>query len=320
MRFSDGPFFVLHTFAIALIVMQGSFREASGLIHKPKAIKTAPSSTATTAWTFDRRNGNHFLPSSQQFNNRQREQAEKSIRMRMTHGDIGIQKFERKSSSLIQRLLLASILTAVAMFRTKVTTVPLQFLGWFCSDVLYKPYQTSLVNNPLVTKVFTGAFLSLVGDAVAQATANEGEYDKRRALSFAAFDSCYRVFQHHMFPFIIGLGKGNVVKYILPKFLLPAAAAIEQTTLYQFGIVPGLYYPIFFTFTGFIQGLSLSQSASRMKRQFFPCWKRNLMFWIPTQMVLFGLVAEKWQIPFACLMGMLWSVLLSKTVGNSKKS
>ena len=43
------------------------------------------------------------------------------------------------------------------------------------------------------------------------------------------------------------------------------------------------------------------------------------MFWIPTQMILFGVVAEKWQIPFACFMGMLWSMVLSKTAGNTKK-
>jgi len=35
---------------------------------------------------------------------------------------------------------------------------------------------------------------------------------------------------------------------------------------------------------------------------------------------MFGILAEKWQIPFACLMGMLWSMILSKYAGSTKKS
>jgi len=344
MRFSDRPFFVLHTLALTMIVVQGKFREANGLIHKPKALHAGPKSTAATAWTATnnestsfphppRKNTNQVRPQSQQYNARQQGQSEKSTEMNMTRGNTGMQNSQRRTLSLSpsRRLLLASMLTVAALWKTKTA------IGWFLSNMMFTPYQNSLVNNPLVTKVFTGAVLAIVGDAVAQATSNEAAlanqqtkigYDKRRALSFAAFDSCYRVFQHNVFPWVIRSGQGNVIKRLLPKiipsqnmvaFFSPAAAAIEQTAIYQFVIVPFLYYPIFFTFTGFIQGLSLTQSIDRMKRQYFPCWRRNLMFWIPTQMVLFGVVAEKWQIPFACLMGMIWSTILSKTAGNTKK-
>jgi hypothetical protein len=123
---------------------------------------------------------------------------------------------------------------------------------------LFSPYQNLLVSNPLQTKVATGAILAVVGDAVAQKVTQKGQqqqqnysfatyWDKRRALSFAVFDMCYRVFQHNMFPFIIRLGQGNVIKKVLPQilpsknlvsFLLPAAAAIEQTAMYQLAVVP----------------------------------------------------------------------------------
>ncbi|MGK3737404.1 MAG: hypothetical protein ACI8RD_008457 [Bacillariaceae sp.] len=125
-------------------------------------------------------------------------------------------------------------------------------------NVLFSPYQNLLVSNPLQTKVATGAILAVVGDAVAQKVTQKGQqqqqnysfatyWDKRRALSFAVFDMCYRVFQHNMFPFIIRLGQGNVIKKVLPQilpsknlvsFLLPAAAAIEQTAMYQLAVVP----------------------------------------------------------------------------------
>lgn len=333
-----------------MIVVQGTVREADALIHKPKVLQTGISSATTTAWTttnnesmalprLHRKITNHVLPPSQQYTTRQREQSKKSMKLNMADGNIGMEKFQRTtlSSSSFRRLLLASILTVATVWKTKAAIALLQYPNFFLSNVLFKPYQNSLVNNPLVTKVITGAVLAIAGDAVAQASSNKAalandetriEYDKRRALSFAVFDSCYRVFQHNMFPAVIRLGQGNLIKKLLPKilpsknmvaFLSPAAAAIEQTALYQFLIVPLLYYPIFFAFTGFIQGLSFDESLSRTKRQFLPCWKRNLMFWIPTQMVLFGIVAEKWQIPFACLMGMIWSTILSKYAGNTKK-
>jgi hypothetical protein len=36
-------------------------------------------------------------------------------------------------------------------------------------------------------------------------------------------------------------------------------------------------------------------------------------------MVMFSVIDEKWQIPFACLLGMIWSTILSVTAGNANK-
>jgi hypothetical protein len=250
MRFTDRPFFVLHALALTMIVVQGKVREADALIHKSKLLQVGPSSAATTTWSANANNNNerisfprphqqttnHVRPTSQKYNPRQHQQSKESIQMNMAQGNIGSQKFPQRTSS--KGVVLASMLTVAVLWKTKAAATLLQYPVWFLSNVLYKPYQNSLVNNPLVTKIITGAVLAIAGDAVAQATSEEASYDRRRALSFAAFDACYRFFQHYMFPIIIGLGQGNVVKNLLPTFLTPAAAAIEQTTLYQFGIVP----------------------------------------------------------------------------------
>ena len=248
MRSSDGFFFVLNALVLTLIIEHVPFRVVNGLIHKPKAVKAVPSSAARTTMGFHRKSTDHFGPSSQ-VTTRKREECEKSMKINFAHGNLGLEKYGREtmSSPSFRRLLLASFLSIVALWKTKTLLAPLRYLGWILSDVIYKPYQNSLVNNPLVTKVITGALLAIIGDAMAQATSNEAalandqtkaKYDKRRALSFAVFDSCYRVFQHNAFPLVIRLGQGNVVKNLLPKFFLPAAAAIEQTALYQFVIVP----------------------------------------------------------------------------------
>ncbi len=68
-----------------------------------------------------------------------------------------------------------------------------------------------------------------------------------------------------------------------------------------------------------MQGLSLNETIQRAKTSFLPCMKRNLLFWIPCQMVMFGLIEEKWQIPFVSVMGILWSLILSVTAGKAKQ-
>lgn len=242
MRISNRNVLVLHAIALMLIVVQGKVREADALIHKPKLLQP----TTTPLWTNSKHGQKHFKPRQQtqmrHFAFPHREEYRKSTEIHMA-GNIGIEKSKRIPSA---PLVAASVITLAALFRTKALISLLQTPIWFLSNALYKPYQQSLVNNPLITKVLTGAVLAIAGDAAAQAT-SEGNnaYDKRRAISFAMFDACYRLFQHNVFPIIIKLGQGNLISKILPAFFAPAAAAIEQTLMYQFIIVPGLYYPIF---------------------------------------------------------------------------
>ena len=87
--------------------------------------------------------------------------------------------------------------------------------------------------------------------------------------------------------------------------------------MYQLGVIPLFYYPVFFSFTGIMQGLSIKQSYERAKANFFSCWRTNLKFWIPIQLVMFGLIDEKWQIPFVCVMGLIWSTILSVIAGKA---
>jgi protein Mpv17 len=202
-------------------------------------------------------------------------------------------------------------------------TSALESLG-LLSEKLLHSYKHSMVMHPLLTKVATGASLAVLGDAEAQRRESDG-YDLRRAVSFAAFDSCYRMFQHAAFPTIVGVCTGKFLGGILsalPSLTLGTnfnlfLAAMERTLMYQLGVIPLFYYPVFFTFTGFIQGLTLKETFQRAKLNFLPCWKRNLMFWVPIQLIMFGLIDEQWQIPFVCVMGMIWSTILSVTAGRA---
>jgi protein Mpv17 len=189
-------------------------------------------------------------------------------------------------------------------------------------------YKESLATNPLQTKMMTGAVLATAGDAIAQSR-EPGAYDKRRAGSFAAFDMAYRALQHASFPIITeycrgqfltgafaSVGAAQVASLVNPTYF----AAVEQTLASQLGIVPFLYYPVFFAMTGAIQGLSPEGSIERAKEKFLPLMSRNLLFWLPVQFIQFGFVEENMQIPFLSVCGLAWTFILSIMAGNANQS
>lgn len=209
------------------------------------------------------------------------------------------------------------------------------------------------MTHPLTTKMTTGATLAVTGDAIAQWSAaslstssnndvnNEDknndnnkiqfDYDIQRAISFAAFDACYRALQHVSFPVIVrecqgqyigGMAAGLVhfmgVNSVNVEDMRLGFAAMEQTLASQLGIVPFLYYPVFYTLTALIQGLTTSQAVDRAKETFIPLMKRNLLFWIPVQFVQFGYIEEGLQIPFLSVCGLAWTIILSLMAGSTK--
>ena len=179
-------------------------------------------------------------------------------------------------------------------------------------------YVTSLAVHPLETKVATAGVLALGSDAIAQRGTDE-PYDRARAASFVLFDAAYRGgFQHAAFPWIIEHCRGDLLHSVASGIPMDAAAAIECTGFNQLVVVPIVYYPLFFAITGAVQGLDGSASLSRAKSQFVPLTIRNWQFWIPAQLCQFAFLEEQWQVPYTCVMGVIWNVILSASAGSAK--
>jgi len=191
-------------------------------------------------------------------------------------------------------------------------------------------YKQTLAEYPLPTKMLTGGTLAVCGDAIAQSQSDE-EYDKRRAVSFAAFDMVYRSVQHFSFPAIVHQLHGQYIGALVAAIPgINALAnnlgwenhygAMEQTLASQLGIVPFFYYPVFYTITAFVQGLDKEAAVQRAKDTFVPLMKRNLLFWIPVQFIQFGYIAENLQIPFLSVAGLAWTFIISAFAGNAKQA
>lgn len=177
------------------------------------------------------------------------------------------------------------------------------------STAVFDRYLTTLANHPLQTKMATGACLATVGDFVAQRKDGDGDWDAPRGASFAAFDATYRAAQHVAFPLIVATCKGQ-------SFL---GAALERSLASQLIIVPFFYYPVFFLFTGIMQGLDMAESFDRAKQTFVPLMKRNLLFWVPVQYIQFNYIETDLQIPFLSCAGLAWTIILSAFAGSAKR-
>lgn len=186
-------------------------------------------------------------------------------------------------------------------------------------------YKEALTTNPFETNMITGGVLACIGDAIAQSREKDQPYDAKRAGAFVVFDICYRALQTTLFPTIVAACDGHFMGSLLPSAAaqnlhldMTNFAVLEQTLANQLGVIPLFYYPLFFTLTGVVQGLTLEANIERAKTTVVPLLKRNWTFWIPVQYFQFGYVDEPLQIPFLCVAGLAWTCILSAAAGSVK--
>jgi hypothetical protein len=215
--------------------------------------------------------------------------------------------------------------TASHTFQSLSTITFFDYPGSQYATGILQRYTQILQQYPLTTKMLTGGILATCGDAVAQSTNEEEAYDLRRAVSFATFDMAYRALQHMAFPILEMHLHGELSTELIDmigfhsiqnhaKYLGP----LEQTLASQLGIVPFIYYPVFFSLTGYIQGLTMEQTILRARQNFVPLMKRNLLFWIPVQFVQFAFIPHELQIPFLSACGLCWTFILSMAAGSTR--
>ena len=179
----------------------------------------------------------------------------------------------------------------------------------FSPGAAFAAYTRLLESDPVATKIATAAVLGAAGDAVAQLTEAAQKrseplfaFDANRALSMVAFSAVYTgAFQ----AWWIGTLQENV------HLADPIADAAVKTGLCQFGTIPLVYMPTFFLITGAVRGMDLQTAVENAKAQYFRIYFRNVGYWIPVQMVQFFYLPQEWHIPFLCVAGFVWSIILS---------
>ena len=191
-------------------------------------------------------------------------------------------------------------------------------------------YDAALATHPITTRVATAATLAVAGDAIAQGSEvatcvrsraswpwKDRHYDGRRATGFVTVEALYRgLLQQRLIGLIIANFQGNLVIGLAPWANREAAAALEQTLVNQFVVAPWVYYPLFFSITSAVQGLTLQQCLRRARGQLPALFGLNLLFWFPVQLVQFSLVPLRYKVPFICLASVIWNIIISAIAGS----
>ena len=139
-------------------------------------------------------------------------------------------------------------------------------------------------------------------------------YNPHRSRVLPRLAAClaHTVFQYNLFQFLIANLDGTHLSQLVGDGSnLELLGAVERTLLNQLLIIPALYYPIFFLVTGIAYGLTLEQMRDRAGQLYLPLLRRNVAFWVPTQFVQFAFVQPELQLPFVCVAGLMWNIILS---------
>ena len=213
---------------------------------------------------------------------------------------------------------------------------------------ILQSYASILRLHPLATKSCTAAILVCTGDAIAQSRSSSESYDNRRGMAFVLFGASYTgLFQHYWFSYLSehiaswgdAVGVWGPERVSIPVDIVqahddvwwryfdivsqlenppsPTALAIGKLIMNQFVVVPIVYMPLFFAFTGLISGLDVNQSIARGRSLYFPILKRNYFYWLPVQFFQFLLVPMDFQIPFVSAASLIWTIVLSSIGGGS---
>lgn len=171
------------------------------------------------------------------------------------------------------------------------------------------------------------------------------EYNTQRGLAFFAFGALYTgTFQHYWFEYLSShiAEWGQALRlwtlevnapvenfYNSPEWWTyfdlearlgeppsDAALAIGKLVVNQFVIVPFLYMPLFFGFTGALNGLNPRESFERAKSMFVPLMKRNYVYWLPVQFIQFFALPSEWQIPYVSMASLIWTSVLSSILSS----
>ena len=198
---------------------------------------------------------------------------------------------------------------------------------WFCTatllataaawpthpETLLRVYDGLLQTHPLPTRIVTASTLAFAGDAVAQRSiavqphfGPKPKYSFRRAASFVTVEATYRsLLQPHLLQFTINTFQGSVL-----------GALAKRVAFNMFVVSTLIYYPLFFSCTGLIQGLTVQQTFRRARLRFRSLFGFNLCFWLPVQALQFAVVPTIYKVPFICLAGFLWTMILSALAGS----
>ena len=77
--------------------------------------------------------------------------------------------------------------------------------------------------------------------------------------------------------------------------------------------------PLFFLVTGLAMELKPRQIVERARELYLPLQTRNILFWVPVQFGQCAFIEPDLQLPFVCVAGLVWNIILSNVAGSVRE-
>mmetsp|Transcript_26265 Transcript_26265/g.42054 ORF Transcript_26265/g.42054 Transcript_26265/m.42054 type:complete len:225 (+) Transcript_26265:131-805(+) len=169
---------------------------------------------------------------------------------------------------------------------------------------LFGMYMSALKKRPLPVKTATGCFAACVGDVIAQKVQSGGEepLDMRRLMAFTLYGAVWT-------------GPVNHVWLARLERWFPAAGGrqnlAKKVFVQQFVWSPIVYLPSFFVANNLLRGRSIEEMKEDMRKRYWATYISCVVFWVPTNSILFARVPEVLQSVTMAGINCVWNSMLS---------
>lgn len=172
-----------------------------------------------------------------------------------------------------------------------------------CVVRLWKSYQQSIDDYPLITKSLTSAVLTASGEVISQLIVNFEGVDMKRMWEF----------------FFLGLLlQAPVTHYyyvVLDRELPPTSYPWTWTTLIKLLIDQLLFAPSFlfaiFIFLDTMEGLGPMQMILHLRQDFGMTLVTNWKLWVPATLINLALVHPAYRVLYNNIIFFVWSIILA---------
>lgn len=144
-------------------------------------------------------------------------------------------------------------------------------------------------------------------------------YDVAKTVLFSV---CYTgLWQPHWFNVLNSYDwTGLVTKIPLSNAVEHLGQSLFPLAVNQLVIIPLVYWPSYFLFTGAAERVSLPTSFQTLQRRLPELMTANLKFWIPVQAVQFSFVPVEDQAVYVAVMGVIWNGILASLASPGQKT
>ena len=172
-----------------------------------------------------------------------------------------------------------------------------------CAARLWKAYQQSIDEYPIITKSLTSAVLTAFGEVISQLLVNFGVVDMKRMWEF----------------FFLGLLLQAPVSHyyylVLDRELPPTSYPWTWTTFIKLLIDQLLFAPAFlfsvFIFLDTLEGLGPMQMMMHLKQDFGMTLITNWKLWVPATLINLGFVHPSYRVLYNNCIFFVWSIILA---------